>query len=246
MLGLDQHGWQYRSPAAGYFLSRRRSVQRMCNSHRRSRGQTVMDGQSSRTLARQSVSLAGFPSWQRLSPICPQRRARHARRAAGFWLPACSPEHQVTRADLGVKGSSREAPQKTKRHPGAFEQRPWTMLNDPPDVTFSGCGIQIQIRRCRQIGIQPHMQGVPQQPEKVRVQGVCLHRVDPRLHRRPQLEPLRRECSEVVHPPVLERGQKEPPECSRCTVKSAHGCNRTPDDMTQVRGGRPMTVWGDQ
>jgi len=58
-------------------------------------GSTVMDGQSSRPLARQSVSLAEIPSCQRLSPICPQRRARHARRAAGFWLPARSPEHQV-------------------------------------------------------------------------------------------------------------------------------------------------------
>ncbi len=106
MLGLDQHGWQYRSPAAGYFLSRRRSVQRTCNSHRRSRGQTVMDGQSSRTLARQSFSLAEFPSWQRMSPICPQRRARHARRAAGFWLPARSPEHQVRPAPIwGSSGS---------------------------------------------------------------------------------------------------------------------------------------------
>jgi len=99
------HGWQYRSPPAGYFLSRRRSVQRTCNSHRRSRGQTVMDGQSSRTLARQSVSLAEFPSWQRLSPICPQRRARHARRAAGFWLPARSPEQQVRPAPIwGSRG----------------------------------------------------------------------------------------------------------------------------------------------
>jgi len=65
-----------------------------------------MDGQSSRTLARQSVSLAEFPSWQRLSPICPPRSARHARRAAGFWLPARSPEHQVRPAPIwGSSGS---------------------------------------------------------------------------------------------------------------------------------------------
>jgi len=47
----------------------------------------------------------GIPSWQRLSPICPQRRARHARRAAGFWLPARSPEHQVRPAPIwGSRG----------------------------------------------------------------------------------------------------------------------------------------------
>ena len=79
MLGLDQHGWQYRSPPAGYFLSRRRSVQRTCNSHRRSRGQTVMDGQSSRTLGRQSVSLAEFPRGNACPRFVPS--AVHAMRA---------------------------------------------------------------------------------------------------------------------------------------------------------------------
>ena len=50
----------------------------------------------------------GIPKWQRLSPICPQRRARHARRAAGFWLPARSPEQQVRPAPIwGSSGAPR-------------------------------------------------------------------------------------------------------------------------------------------
>jgi len=60
-----------------------------------------MDGQSSRTLAHQSVSLAEFPSWQRLSPICPPRRARHV---PSRWILAASTQPRApgeTRADLG-------------------------------------------------------------------------------------------------------------------------------------------------
>ncbi len=62
MLGLDSTWMAVSLTPRWILLSRRRSVQRTCNSHRRSRGQTVMDGQSSRTLGRQSVSLAEFPS----------------------------------------------------------------------------------------------------------------------------------------------------------------------------------------
>ncbi len=105
MLGLDQHGWEYRSPPLDTPLTPPVRVTTIVQQPSAQQGSTVMGGQSSRTLARQSVSLAELPSWQRLSPICPQRRARHARRAAGFWLPPRSPEHQVRPAPIwGSRG----------------------------------------------------------------------------------------------------------------------------------------------
>ncbi len=106
MLGLDQP-WMAVSLTPRWILPLTPPVRATTNVQQPAaqQGLTVMVGQSSRTLARQSVSLAEFPSWQRLSPICPPRSARHARRAAGFWLPARSPEHQVRPAPIwGSRG----------------------------------------------------------------------------------------------------------------------------------------------
>jgi len=65
----------------------------------------------------------GIPKWQRLSPICPPRRARHARRAAGFWLPARSPEHQVRPAPIWGSGG---APKVPRHFPRTAHQPPAT------------------------------------------------------------------------------------------------------------------------
>ncbi len=80
MLGLDQP-WMAVSLTPRWILPLTPPVRATTNVQQPAaqQGLTVMVGQSSRTLARQSVSLAEFPSWQRLSPICPI--AVHAMRA---------------------------------------------------------------------------------------------------------------------------------------------------------------------
>jgi len=78
-LGLDQHGWQYRLPPLDTPLTPPVPATTNVQQPSVQQGSTVMDGQSSRTLARQSVSLAEFPSWQRLSRFVPH--AVHAMRA---------------------------------------------------------------------------------------------------------------------------------------------------------------------
>jgi len=122
-LGLDQHGWQYRLPPAGYSSH----AAGPCNDKRSTAiGAAGVNGHG-RTVVTHTgppVGLTrGIPKLATLVPICPPRSARHARRAAGFWLPARSPEHQVRPAPIW--GSS-GAPKVPRHFPRTAHQPPAT------------------------------------------------------------------------------------------------------------------------